>query len=297
MKRRTAPSICDLGGARGQARGECGRAARGRRRRAGARARRRPGRRSCSRSGAGAAAGRGPRPRAERMASSRLRSTRRARVRLATLAQAMSSTRATVAEEDEEASAAPAAPGPPSAGVSIARAAGPREGVRVGGAEPLAPRSPRRPGAWAIGDARSDARRTRAACRARGSRRRPCAERAGDGRHVDVVVLRVLRDRAAARRRRCARGRSSRSVGPRWRDRCPARASTRGSETSTASAPCVSSLGTEGAAQERLHLQHVEEVRRHDAGPHAPRLAAAEQGEVHGVVLDDAVERLGACSR
>ena len=41
---------------------------------------------------------------------------------------------------------------------------------------------------------------------------------------------------------------------------------------------------------QRLHAEHVEEVRRHHPAQHAVRLAAVEQRERHPVVLDEAVE-------
>ena len=48
----------------------------------------------------------------------------------------------------------------------------------------------------------------------------------------------------------------------------------------------------ERAADQRLHAEHVKEVRRHHAGQHLVRLAAVEQRERHAVILDETVQGL-----
>ena len=115
-------------------------------------------------------------------------------------------------------------------------------------------------------------------------------ERAGRGRHVDVVVTRVLRNR--------------------WKDadhgvrpvvhfedgahdvRVAAEAllPVRVAEQQHRFGPQVVVGVHERATEERLHPKHIEEVGGHDAGEYAVRFTPVEQGERHPVVLDKSVQ-------
>ena len=61
--------------------------------------------------------------------------------------------------------------------------------------------------------------------------------------------------------------------------------------TSVAGASCAVVFGSERAAEERRDAERLEVVPRHDAGGHPLGLVAAEQDEIHVVILDDGVER------
>ena len=50
--------------------------------------------------------------------------------------------------------------------------------------------------------------------------------------------------------------------------------------------------GDEGAAQHRLHAQHIEEIRGDHGGVHALGRIRAEQQEIHGVMFHHGVQRV-----
>ena len=107
------------------------------------------------------------------------------------------------------------------------------------------------------------------------------AERARGSRHVDVVLLRVLRD---------GRQHADHGVDAVVHLEAPADdrrvaaqlAPVLVAEDEDGVRPLLPVVRPEGAAEERPHLQHVEEAPGHDPRAHAPRITAPQEREVVG---------------
>ena len=117
------------------------------------------------------------------------------------------------------------------------------------------------------------------------------AERAGRRRHVDVVLTRILRHRGQYADHGVRPVVHLEDLPDDARVAAEALPPVRVAEHQHRLGPEIVVAVAERPAVERLHAEHVEEVRRHHPGQHAVRLAPVEQGERHAVVLDEAVER------
>ena len=115
------------------------------------------------------------------------------------------------------------------------------------------------------------------------------AEGAGRRGHVDVVLARVLGDRRQHPDHRVGPVVHLEDLPDDVRVGAEALLPVGVAEDEDRLGPEVVVGVAERPAVQRLHAEHVEEVRRHHPGQHAVRLAPVQQRERHAVVLDEAV--------